>query len=327
MKSLRLGDLRELLQSSAFSAWWTGLAHAAAALQEARLRHEDLSSQAEMMTVRSELAQRRAVEVFSRAGDAEDEATRAAAEAQRLENRALELVAQHEEQRVRTSDLWIRLGAAEKAVEERREAPPRPRRAPRGERGQDGGTAALRSAEREHEELRAQYAAEDEKRSRLWEDVEAAWAASFERSLVAAEHGLAARRARREAERLFQEAEERRGRAKQLAKDADAAGRELAEAQRRRVALLAKASEEFGCTPGESFLYWRHAGDKRSAWAVALADEVEGTNLHVKALGVYVVARHRGVALLEPAREEPSPSSPAGSASRTRSSRAVRRTP
>src|SRR5512134_2009620 len=121
MKPVRLGELRELLQDAAFAAWWTEWQRAGAALREARARHDDLGSQAELMALRAELAQRAGVEAFSRAGEAEDEGTRFTAEAQARENRALGLVGEYEEQRFRTSDLWVRLGGAEKALEERRD--------------------------------------------------------------------------------------------------------------------------------------------------------------------------------------------------------------
>src|SRR6266542_3461094 len=236
MRSVRLGELRELLQSPAFGAWWSDWQSAVASVREARVRQEDLLSQSELMALRSELAQRAAVEAFSGSGEAEDDGTRCSAEAQTLENRALELVGEYEEQRFRTSDLWVRLGGAEKTLEERRAAAAgRPKE---GQRPRGRGEGALRDAERQHQLLGEEYAAADRKRARLWEEVEAAWAASFERSLVGAEHGLVARRIRRDAERLFAEAEERRARAKQLAAEADAAGLELREAEARQAALL-----------------------------------------------------------------------------------------
>ncbi len=303
MKALRLAELREILQGSAFSAWWTEWTRAVASLGEARLRHEDLAGQSETMLVRSEIAQRMAVDAFSRAGDQEDEGTRYASEAQTLENRALELVGEYEEQRFRTSDLWVRLGGAEKLAEERREA------AARGGGGKEGAKAraqveaALRAAERHHQEIKEHYEHEDRRRAKLWEEVESTWGVAFERSLVAAEHTQVARRTRREAERLFEEAEERRRRAKQLGADAEGAGRERAEAAKRLGALMAEARQRFGCAPGLSWLYWRHAEDKRSAFAVALADEADGDGREVKALSVHTVGRQRGVSFLEPARE------------------------
>ncbi|HEX9242533.1 MAG TPA: hypothetical protein VF875_08855 [Anaeromyxobacter sp.] len=270
MKSVRLEDLRELLESATFAAWWSDWQRAAAALRDARQRHEDLLSQSELMALRSEIAQRTAVDTFSRSGEVEDEGTRFTAEAQVHENRALALVGEFEEQRTRASDLWARLGGAD---DER-----------------------LRRA------LEEEYGAADRRRAKLWDEVEAAWAESFERSLVGAEHGVAARRVRRDAERLFKEAEERRARARQLAAEADVAQRELREADAAVETLRAGTRDRFGCVAGRTFLYWRHPDDKRSAFAVALVAEPEGSNVPVAALGIYVVGRQRGVALLEPAR-------------------------
>jgi hypothetical protein len=299
MKPVRLGELRELLQDAAFGAWWTEWQRAAAAVRDARARHEDLVAQSELMAHRSELAQRAGVDAFSRAGAAEDEGTRWTAEAQERENRALGLVGEYEEQRFRTSDLWVRLGGAEKNLEDRRAA--------RGKGPRDGGRgrseSTLRELERQHQLAGEEYAAADRRRSKLWEEVEAAWAASFERSLLGAEHALVARRIRRDAERLFAEAEDRRSRAKQLAAQSVEAARELREAQARQTALLARAREQLGCVAGEAFLYWRHRDDKRSVFAVALADDPDGANIEVKALGIYLVGRQRGVAFLEPARD------------------------
>src|SRR5689334_15160342 len=117
MKALRLTELRELLQGAPFSAWWTDLGRATAAVKDAVARHQDLLGQAELMELRSELAQRTAMDAFSAAGDAEEAEARAAAQAQELENRALALVAHYEEQRFKTSDLWYRLGGMERTVE------------------------------------------------------------------------------------------------------------------------------------------------------------------------------------------------------------------
>jgi hypothetical protein len=299
MKAVRLFELRELLQGSSFAAWWTDFQGAASAVRDARARRDDLSSQAELMELRSELAQRAAVDAFSRGGDTDDEGRRFTAQAHAQENRALELVGEYEEQRFRTSDLWVRLGGAEKAVEDRRESSVREGRDGKARRA---GTA-LRDAERYHQVAAEDYAGADRKRARLWEEVEGAWAASLERSLAGAEHALVARRFRRDAERLFAEAEARRARAKQLAADAEVAAREVREAEARQAALLASARERLGCVPGTSFLYWRHKDDQRAAFAVALHDDPDAANLEVKALGIYVVGRQRGVEFLEPARD------------------------
>lgn len=295
MKALRLGELQELLQSQPFAAWWADFQRAVTAAREARLHDEDLVAQAQLMELRAELAQRSAVDVFTAAGEAEEAEARIGADAQALENHALEIVGHYEDQRFRTSDLWYRLGGAERAVEVAREAAAKAKR--------PEAIAALEHAEKAQRQLQAEYEAEDARRTRLWADVEGTWEKAFTRSLLAAETGVRGRGVRREAERLFKEAEERRGRARQLRADADAAGREREAAEKRRDDLRSRAGERFGCTPGESFLYWRHRDDQRSAFAVALFDEPDAHNVEVKALGVYTVGRQRGVAFLEPARE------------------------
>jgi hypothetical protein len=285
MKALRLTELRELLQGAPFGAWWTEFTRGAAQAQEATARHLELLGQVELMDLRSELAQRTAMDAFSLAGEAEAAASRAAADAQELENRALALVGHYEEQRFRTSDLWYRLGGLERTVEETAEA------------------AQKKLLERQREGLQREYAAEDQRRDKLWSEVEATWARSFERSLVSHEHADRSRRVRREAERLFREAEERRLRARGLHADLEASTRDQRTAEGQRAELLERAAKEFGCVSGDRFLYWRHPEDSRAAFAVALVDDAEGYNVDVKRLAVFTVGPQRGVAFLEPARD------------------------
>lgn len=285
MKALSLTELREILQGATFAAWWAELSRAHVELREAGARHRELLSQAELMELRSELVQRTAMDSFSDAGLAEEAAARAAARAQELENRALTLVGHYEEQRFRTSDIWYRLGGSERSIEE------------------TADTAARRALEKQLQALQQEYAVEDRKRDRLWSEVEDAWEASFEQSLLAHEHSDRSRRIRKEAERLFEEAEERKQRSRQLRGEAEAADRERAGAADRQAKLLERARLELSCAAGERFLYWRHREDKRAAFAVALVDDVEGYNVPLKALGVYSVGPKRGVAFLEPARE------------------------
>jgi hypothetical protein len=285
MKALRLSELREVLQGAPFAAWWADLRRATAELGQARERRRDLASQSELMELRAELVQRTAMDAFSDAGEAEEGQARLGADAQELENRALGLVGVYEEQRFKTSDLWYRLGGLERTLEETKDP------------------AARKPLEKQLPALQQEYGLEDQKRDRLWAEVEETWARSFERSLLSHEHGDRARRIRKEAERLFKEADERRQRARQLKAEADAAGREEATAAQRCAQLLERAGREFGCAHGERFLYWRHRDDKRAAFAVPLVDDAEGYNVELKALAVYTVGPLRGVAVLEPARE------------------------
>ena len=145
----------------------------------------------------------------------------------------------------------------------------------------------------------AQRAGEDALSRSREADGDAARAAGPERSLVAAEHAILARRARGDAQRLFAEAEERRARARQLSADGTSAEREVREGEARLEALRAAARDSFDCAAGVSFLYWGCDDDERSAYAVALADGAAGLDVPVKALGISVVGRQRGVAGLE----------------------------
>ncbi len=301
MKALGLSELRELLESAAFVGWWQDLVRAEARLRDAGARHEDLVGQSRTMQLRGELAAQAADEAFSRAGEVERQAAQVEADAQAHENRALELLGSFEELRFQVSDLWYRLGGAERILEERREAA----LAGRGRSRKGQGEQLLRQAEKQRAGIEATYQRESARKQGLWEEVEAAWGRSFELSLVGAERAAAAKRLRRDAERLFQESQARRERAQGLAREAEAALRERDEAVERREALLAQARSRFACVPGRGFLYWRRPGDRAVAWAVPLRDDAEGYNIEAKALAVYTADRRRGVAFLEPAREGP----------------------
>lgn len=300
MKALRLAELKELLTGQAFGAWWAEYSRLLSALKDVRAQHEDLLAHAEMMELRSDLSQRAAIDAFSRSGESEDQGRSEAAQAQSSENRALELVAVFEEHRFKTSDLWYRLGGAEKRLDERREAL---RGAVDGPKMKAQAEAALREAEREHARARDEYGGADKQREALWNEVEEAWSKSLEKALLSAERGVLARTIKREAERQFKEAEERRMQSKELRAEADAAGRARAEAEKKKEEILRAAEEKFECMAGDGWLYWRHRDDNRSAFAVALADLPEGTNLEVKALAIYTVGLERGIDFLEPSRD------------------------
>jgi hypothetical protein len=296
--ALRLSELRDLLQSPAFAAWWADLARAAATLRDAAARREELVDQAGLMDLRAELAAHNAAAALARAGAAGDRANAMSAHSQSLENKALELVAAYEEQRFRVSDLWYRLGGAERILEERREMPGGKQKSRASQ-----ARSLLQQAERTHGSLKDEYESESRRKDQLWAEVEATWGRSFEISLLVAEGRAASARVHAEAERPFKEAEQRRDRAKRMREDAERAAAESLEAERRQAEMIDRARQSFGCVAGRTFLYWRQRDDARSAFAVPLSDDAEGHNIELRALGVYAVDRQRGVAFLEPARE------------------------
>lgn len=304
MRAVSLRELRELLQGGSFLSWWKEHEGALRSEGEARARQEHLAERLRLAEVEADATQRRAIDAFSEAGAAEEDAARIAGEAQGQEVHALERVGRFEEQRFRTSDLWYRLGGAEREVEVRREALATAQATgAEAERGRAQAGAALKGAEKSLGALREEYAEEYRKRGALWDEVEAAWERSFERSLLASEHTTRARRIMRDAEGLFREAEEKRVRARELRDEAAAAARGVEEAARRRERVREAARAQLGCVAGASFLYWRHPDDPRAAWAVALGEDAASWNVPVRSLEVYLVSRVRGASFLEPARE------------------------
>ncbi len=304
MSALRLSELQELLRTAAFAAWRADLAGAEAARKSAEARRRDLGAEAGLMDLRAELAGKLAADAFSRAGEIESQAAHLGAEAQLLENRALELVAVFEKQRYQVSGLWYRLGDAERILEERREA-----LAAAGLRaGRDATRIAqaqvlVEQGERQCLTARDEYDREAREKARLWAEVEGAWGRSFELSLLGAERGASVQGVRREAERLFEEAEQRSARARELSELAAAAAHESELTARRREELLAQAHAQFHCIAGQRLLYWRRRADPKGAWAVPLPDDGEAAGSEPRAPVVYAVCASRGELLLEPASE------------------------
>lgn len=311
MKAKRLSELKDLLAAGGFTAWWSEYQKSVSAEKDAQARYDELLTQSNLMDFRAELAQKNAIDTLYRAGELEDSAANMLAEAQELENRSLELVGNFEELRFKVSEIWYRLGGAERKLEEEKdglakakaalEAAPGPQKAEHRTR-LTHAEAALKHAEREHRVIHEEYERESQRKTRLWDEVERMWGRTFEISLVVAERKAEGKKIRKNAERLFKEAEERKERAKQLRAEAEDASRARDTADHRRTDLLGEARDKFGCVAGEGFLYWREKENQKSAYAVALIEDHEGYNLEVAPLHAYAVDRQRGVNFLEPAR-------------------------
>src|SRR5207248_9501138 len=108
----------------------------------------------------------------------------------------------------------------------------------------------------------------------------------------------------KEAEGLFQLAEERKAKSKQLRAESDAAA-SAAEAGKKKIStLLDRAREQFGCAAGTDFLYYRQKDNQKLAYCIPLIEDHDSYNVEVTPLSVYSVERQRGVSFLEPAREK-----------------------
>ncbi len=258
------------------------------ALRAAEDRYEELLGQSSLGEFRAELTQKNAIDTLYRAGEHEDVAANMLFEATELENKSFKGIADFEEQRIRASDTWYRLGAAERHLEEAQE-----------KKHSAGEVFALEKGVRQ---LAADHAREDGRKARCWDEVEKLWVRSAEVNLGVAEQRALGKKVRRQAEVLFGLAEERKQKTKELKAETETAAKAVEAAKARRGALLDEAREHFGCAAGTDYLYFRHRDDQRMAYCIALLEDREGYNLEVTPLAVYQVDRTRGVAFLEPAR-------------------------
>ncbi len=200
-------------------------------------------------------------------------------------------MAAFEEQRFKVSEIWYRLGAAEKALDDAKD--------------QKRPATEIDPLERRLRVITEEYEREMARRSRLWDEVERLWARSTEVNLMTCEERVLARKVRRESEHLFGLAEERKKKAQALKTEADLSAAAVAKAKEALAAVRARARDLFGSAVGTDFMYFRHRDDQRQAFAVALVDDRDAYNVEVRSLAIYSVDRQRGVGFLEPARAAP----------------------
>jgi len=290
MRARRFSDIQGLLATAEFRGWFDDLVKARIALADAEAAHDELLAQLTLMEFRAELAQKNAIDTLYRGGEHEDSAARMLAEAEELENKSFPGVAAFEDQRFRVSELWYRLGAAEKELEDARNA--------------KKGADVIGPLEKKQRDAADEYERETARKNRLWDEVERLWARSAEVSLLTAEQKVQARKVRKQAEGLFALAEDRKGKSKQLKADTEASAQAVEAARAKLEAVRQRATEQFGCTLGQDFLYFRHRDDNHQAFAVALVEDHDTYNVEVKPLSAYFVDRKTGVTHLEPALAE-----------------------
>jgi hypothetical protein len=318
MRAKSYAEVREVLALADFRAWFDELCRTTQAQRDAAERFDELLTQSTLLDFRAELAQKNAIDTLYQAGECEDQAARLNAESEGLENRSFEAVARFESHRVKVSEVWYRLGALEKTVQELRDRVERAREAIRGASGDSGrqreldverGQAEqeLNKREAEHRQVEADYQRETQHKEALWNEVEQLWQESAEKSLLLHEKEVQGRKVRKRAERLFREAEDRKLRSRKLRTDADEQSVQKGDHQRRLTELLRDARERFGCAVGEEFLYFRQREHNEGIYAVSLIADSDSYNIEVKPLGLYRVDRQHGVSLLAPASEPQAP--------------------
>lgn len=315
IKSHRLAEVKELMTSPEFQAWWTGLSAARNQLGDATDRYDELLAQAMLTDFRAELAQKNAIDTLYQSGEFEDVASGLLADSTELENQSFKALGDFEELRYKVSEMWYRLGASERQLDDLRDQVKellagREKATPANRRDVEGKLATreqeLKTAERTYRALHADYERENSKKTRLWDEVERIWARSAEMNLTMAEKRVRSKKVRREAEALFAQAEDRKRKAAQLRQEAEVANQAKEVASQAAGAQFKAAREKFGCAPGDDFLYFRERDQNQRALAVGLVSDSQSYNIEVKPLAVYTVDRQRGVGFLEPAIDHPS---------------------
>ena len=293
MRAKSYAEVREVLTSADFRGWFEELGRATQAQKDAAERFDELVTQSTLLDFRAELAQKNAIDTLYQAGECEDLAARLNAESEELENRSFEAVARFEAHRVKATEIWYRLGAIEKALQEQRD-----HTAPRAE---------LAKREEEYSLVEAEYRRETEQKEKLWSEVEQLWQSSAEKSLLLHEKTVQGRKVRKLAERLFREAEDRKLRGRKLRMDADEQSVRKGKQQKRIAELLQEAQGRFECAVGEEFLYFRQKENREGIYAVSLISDADSYNLEVAPLAIYQVDRQHGVGLLGQTAQPPDP--------------------
>lgn len=301
MKAKRLDELKTLLEGDDFLTWWRSLTEARDELEKCVSRYDAVLLELNMSEFQAELAQKNAIDTVYLSGEQEDESATFFAEASRIENDSMQAVSDFEEQRYRSSDAWIRLGAVEKNLEDTRELIAQAQK--RGAEGKPDLSRlepVLQRAERERQSALATYELELQKKEALWDKVEDLWSRSLQASLLHAERLAKAGRVKREAEALFFRAEQWKQGSDTLRGEADylAERRDSVEATLTDLGKTAQA--RFDCVAGDDFLYWGSKENDRTAWCVSLSSDDRNYNMEVEELGVYRVTSREGVRRLEP---------------------------
>jgi hypothetical protein len=292
MKPKQTDEVVALIAQPEFQSWWAELQKARAEVKAAQQRYGELLSEASLTEFRAELSQKNAIDTLYRAGECEDAAATMMFEGTELENRSFRAVSDFEEQRFKVSEVWYRLGTAEKVLDERREAPASSK--------SKKSEADLKAADQAHRVAREEYDRETARKNQLWEEVERIWAKSAEANLLVAEQRVRAKKIRKEAESLFALAEERKQQSGILRAAAEKASALCQTTETALRAVLDQAQHKFECSAGTDFLYFRYKEDQKLALCVSLIEDHDNYNVVLLPLSIHRVGRQRGVAFLEP---------------------------
>jgi hypothetical protein len=310
MKALWLREVQAILQRADFIEWWSGLSKLEADRQAILERHEELLAQTTLTEFRAELTQKNAIDTLYQAGELEDSAALLLAESAEIENKAYEAVANFESQRIAVSDLYSQMGAVEhnflsvqtevNEIKTSIEASTDPEQKKEQTRQLRRKQEVLSDWDRRLREASATYERGNNRKMKLWEEVEQMWARSLDINLSVSERRAKSRRARKTAERLFKEAEQHKQAAENLAREAEEAQQKLSELAKAIDQQRTASKRFFGCIVGDEFLYWPRRENNKEVYCMPIGSHSTGFNIELEARSLYLVGRQRGVEFIEP---------------------------
>ncbi len=321
MKAKKISELRELLRSEEFAAWYRRYNDLGEHQRNAEQHREDILAQVNMLSFKAEFLQNAGDETLFRAAECEDASARALAEFSGIENDSFDTLSGFEIQRMATTEVLGVLHLHENNLEEHRrivsdkraELEAIRKRPASPERDSEANRLSDDLSERERrtpalaravEEARATFERKSVRRDELWVEVEDTWGRSFRANMARTEYAFQSRRVRREAEAMFARAEAERIRLLQLNDEVKVVESRIEQQQKDFSAHLEIGRKDFDCALINEFLYWPRADDVQGAICVPLIDEAAELNIQVTALGLYHMERAKGLDLLEPVPEE-----------------------
>jgi chromosome segregation ATPase len=310
MKALWLREVQAILQRDDFVDWCKSRESLEQKLSAVKVRHEELLAQVTLMDFRADLTQKKAIDILYRAGEYEDVAAQLIADASEIENKSYEAVANFEMQRIVCSDWFSRMGRAENdvlkaqdSIREKRALIESNKKSDQSKKLQQEHKLKQTEVARRERELReasATYERENNRKIRLWEEVEQLWVRSLDINLSVSERKLSSKRSHQEAEQFFKQAEHFKQSAEALQRESDQASQKQVDLQNQIDELRSSSRRLFGCLVGEEFLYWPRRENNKEVYCVPLADHPNGFNIELRARNVYLVNRQRGVEFIEP---------------------------
>ncbi len=275
-------EVEALVASTSFKNWWSEWQAVITMLALERNAFEKNDSECAIARFETERLHEIALRKINESNGLSDEIESLEHQAAEIDNAVFEQVSEFEKQRLRTTEHWQQMQAAEAELLE----------------VDEGGTPRL---QKDFERKEAAYQGENKIKSTLWERVEKSLqqyaGIRFEISDIKERRA----RIRYEAELDFEEFESKQKRLKSLEEERQATKSRVEEQLAILSELQNRVAEAFECTAGRDFLFWRDKDTDRGAFVLSL---IESNAAHfgceVKSMTLYKTSVDDGLDNLIP---------------------------